>query len=291
MNLPSRREPPHPGPLLHKCVEEREMKLRRVCSWAQLTSFFAGWVLSLPSPRKAGRGWPRAGRGDRVKVTVKHDTSQDEDEPMKKQHDFQEAGMDTFRGSRSSRPQPSASRRRHQRVDQLEMVWQDLTGFEPHASRRDAGWSDRDGRAPQTYSDRSREHAAIRHRRIDTIPAGLRSRFGQNVQTGAARTECAPYLALHDGGAELPLRPDFPLSEGMNGAVAPSYRSPMAGTARRAARGCLVPERSPHRRIDSTLAGLIHYLGHPPQGSSFLATRGLNDTIPSGLRSGGVYAL
>jgi hypothetical protein len=25
MNLPSNKEPPHPGPLLHKCVEEREM--------------------------------------------------------------------------------------------------------------------------------------------------------------------------------------------------------------------------------------------------------------------------
>jgi hypothetical protein len=25
VNLPSKKEPPHPSPLLHKCVEEREI--------------------------------------------------------------------------------------------------------------------------------------------------------------------------------------------------------------------------------------------------------------------------
>jgi hypothetical protein len=47
MNLPSSKEPPLPVPLLHKCVEEREVELGDSSSWAQLTSFFAGWVLSL----------------------------------------------------------------------------------------------------------------------------------------------------------------------------------------------------------------------------------------------------
>jgi len=55
MNLPSRREPPLPGPLLHKHVEEREMELRSLSSWAQLTRFFAGWVLS-PTSHWVGRG-------------------------------------------------------------------------------------------------------------------------------------------------------------------------------------------------------------------------------------------
>ncbi len=38
-----------------------------------------------------------------------------------------------------------------------------------------------------------------------------------------------------------------------------------------------------NRGIDTTLAGLINNLGYLPQGSSFLATRGLNDTFPSGM--------
>jgi hypothetical protein len=46
------------------------------------------------------------------------------------------------------------------------MVQQELTDFESYASRRDAGWSDRDGRAPQSYFDHSREHAAIRPSRM-----------------------------------------------------------------------------------------------------------------------------
>ena len=87
-----------------------------------------------------------------------------------------EAGADTFRGSRSSRPPPSASRRRHRRADQLKMVRQELADFESHVSRRDAGWSDcllrqgyggqGGGRAPQSYSYHCSERAAIRPSRM-----------------------------------------------------------------------------------------------------------------------------
>jgi len=41
------------------------------------------------------------------------------------------------------------------------MIQQGQTGLTSHASQPDAGWSDRDGRAPQSYSNHRREHAAI----------------------------------------------------------------------------------------------------------------------------------
>jgi hypothetical protein len=43
-------------PLLHKLVEEREMELRDSRSWAQFTSFFAGWALSLTLSPLRGAG-------------------------------------------------------------------------------------------------------------------------------------------------------------------------------------------------------------------------------------------
>jgi hypothetical protein len=66
MNLASNKEPPLPNPLLHKYVEERELE-RREGFMGSMGECVRG-ILSLSSPRTAGRGWPQAGRGVRSKA-------------------------------------------------------------------------------------------------------------------------------------------------------------------------------------------------------------------------------
>jgi hypothetical protein len=51
MNLPSKKQPPLPNPLLHILVEEREMERR-----ARVHGFNARMVSGEISPRKAGNG-------------------------------------------------------------------------------------------------------------------------------------------------------------------------------------------------------------------------------------------
>jgi hypothetical protein len=54
--------------------EEKPISWKKQGASVQLQKWFYNEPLSLPSPRKAGRGWPQAGRGDWVKVSLKHYT-------------------------------------------------------------------------------------------------------------------------------------------------------------------------------------------------------------------------